>query len=83
MSEALPARKTIVGRNAASAAVLEIAYDAAVVAVDELIEAPDTTEFVSPGFIDLQVNGFAGVAGVARLYPGFGARRSRGECRPH
>jgi N-acetylglucosamine-6-phosphate deacetylase len=61
MSEALPARKTIVGRNAASAAVLEIEYDAALVAVDELIEAPDMAEFVSPGFIDLQVNGFAGV----------------------
>jgi N-acetylglucosamine-6-phosphate deacetylase len=61
MSEALPARKTIVGRNAASAAVLEIEYDAALVAVDELIEAPDLAEFVSPGFIDLQVNGFAGV----------------------
>jgi N-acetylglucosamine-6-phosphate deacetylase len=61
MSEALPAKKTTIGRNAASAAILKIEYDAAVVAVDELIEAPDVAEFVSPGFIDLQVNGFAGV----------------------
>jgi N-acetylglucosamine-6-phosphate deacetylase len=61
MLETSLVRKTIVGRNAASpAAVLEISYDAAVLSVDELIQAPDVADFVSPGFIDLQVNGFAG-----------------------
>jgi len=61
MSEVSSVKKRIVGRNSASQAVLEIHYDAAVLAVDELIEAPDVAEYVSPGFIDLQVNGFAGV----------------------
>jgi len=55
MSEVLSVKKKIVGRNSASQAVLEIHYDAAVLAVDELIEAPDVAEYVSPGFIDLQV----------------------------
>jgi N-acetylglucosamine-6-phosphate deacetylase len=36
-------------------------YDELVNAVDELIRPPETTEFVSPGFVDVQVNGFAGV----------------------
>jgi len=61
MSEVSSVKKRIVGRNPASQAVLEIRYDAALLAVDELIEAPDVVEYVSPGFIDLQVNGFAGV----------------------
>lgn len=60
MLEASSVRKTIVGKNAASAAVVEVEYDAAVLAVDELIQPPEVAEFVSPGFIDLQVNGFAG-----------------------
>jgi N-acetylglucosamine-6-phosphate deacetylase len=60
MLEASPVTKTIIGRTAASPAVLEISYDNALLAVDELIQAPDTAEFISPGFIDLQVNGFAG-----------------------
>src|SRR5690242_7864490 len=61
MSEVSSVKKRTVGRNPASHAVLEIHYDAALLAVDELIEAPDVVEYVSPGFIDLQVNGFAGV----------------------
>jgi N-acetylglucosamine-6-phosphate deacetylase len=32
-----------------------------ITAVDELIHPPSTEEFLAPGFIDLQVNGFAGV----------------------
>ncbi len=61
MLEASSVRKTIVGRNAGSpAAVLEISYDAAVLSIDELIHGPDVADFVSPGFVDLQVNGFAG-----------------------
>ena len=61
MSEVSSVKKRIVGRNPASQQVSEIHYDAAVLAVDELIAAPDVAEYVSPGFIDLQVNGFAGV----------------------
>ncbi len=61
MSEASFSKKTIVGKNAGSPAVLEVSYNAALVGVDELIQAPDVAEFIAPGFIDLQVNGFAGV----------------------
>jgi N-acetylglucosamine-6-phosphate deacetylase len=61
MSEASSSRKAIVGKNPGSSAVLEVNYHAALLAVDELIRAPDVSEFVAPGFIDLQVNGFAGV----------------------
>jgi len=61
MSEASSLRKTIIGKNAGSSAVLEVSYDAALAGVDELIQAPDVSEFLAPGFIDLQVNGFAGV----------------------
>src|SRR3954452_8795251 len=61
MSEALSSQKTIVGKNPGSPAILEVSYDAALLAVDELIQPPDVSEFLAPGFIDLQVNGFAGV----------------------
>src|SRR3954452_11727200 len=33
----------------------------AISAVDELISPPSTQHYLTPGFIDLQVNGFAGV----------------------
>lgn len=61
MSEASSSRKTIVGKNPGSSAVLEVEYGVALLAVDELIQAPEVPEFLAPGFIDLQVNGFAGV----------------------
>jgi N-acetylglucosamine-6-phosphate deacetylase len=61
MSETSPVRKTIVGKITGSSAVFEVNYDAALLAVDELIQPPDVSEFLAPGFIDLQVNGFAGV----------------------
>jgi len=61
MSEASSSRKTIVGKNPGSSAVLEVEYGVALLAVDELIQAPESSEFLAPGFIDLQVNGFAGV----------------------
>jgi N-acetylglucosamine-6-phosphate deacetylase len=41
--------------------VVRVEYRNAVEAVDELIQPPDTDEFLVPGFVDLQVNGFAGV----------------------
>jgi N-acetylglucosamine-6-phosphate deacetylase len=41
---------------------VEIHYDAVINGVDTLIDAPANNDlFVAPGFIDLQVNGYAGV----------------------
>lgn len=57
MSKAL----SLTGRMAGMSEVVQVDYDIAIQAVDELIRPPETPEFVSPGFIDLQVNGFAGV----------------------
>ena len=39
----------------------EIGFDSVIQSADELISPPAVAEFVSPGFIDIQVNGFAGV----------------------
>ncbi len=52
---------SIAGRVAGTSSVVQVDYDVAIQAVDELIRPPETREFLSPGFIDLQVNGFAGV----------------------
>lgn len=54
-------RKFVAGKLAGTSSVLEIEYDTAIQAADELIRPPDTDEFVAPGLIDLQINGFAGV----------------------
>ena len=52
---------SVKGKSTADSAVLKIDFNAALLAVDELLRAEPVDEFVSPGFIDLQVNGFAGV----------------------
>ena len=44
-----------------TSSVVRVEYGDAIQAVDELIEPPETEEFLFPGFIDVQVNGFAGV----------------------
>jgi N-acetylglucosamine-6-phosphate deacetylase len=54
-------RKIMLGRSPGSSAVFELAYHRLLSSVDELIRPPEIAEFVAPGFIDLQVNGFAGV----------------------
>ena len=54
-------KKLLPGRLAGTPSVVEIEYLTAIQAVDELIYPPDVDEFLAPGFIDLQVNGFAGV----------------------
>jgi N-acetylglucosamine-6-phosphate deacetylase len=53
--------KTITGRVPGSSSVVQVEYDSAIQAVDELIKPPDEAEYLSPGFIDVQVNGFGGV----------------------
>jgi N-acetylglucosamine-6-phosphate deacetylase len=50
-----------VGKLPGTASVYEIGFDSVIQSADELISPPAMAEFVSPGFIDIQVNGFAGV----------------------
>jgi N-acetylglucosamine-6-phosphate deacetylase len=50
------------GRSAVSGEPIEIAFESAIQNVDPVLDgAGDSETFVAPGFIDLQVNGFAGV----------------------
>lgn len=50
----------IIGKVAGSSAVLELRCGSTIDGVDELIAPPAIDEFVAPGFLDVQVNGFAG-----------------------
>jgi N-acetylglucosamine-6-phosphate deacetylase len=52
---------SVVGKLPGTTSVYEIGYDSVIQSADELISPPAVAEFVSPGFIDIQVNGFAGV----------------------
>jgi N-acetylglucosamine-6-phosphate deacetylase len=55
-------RNHVFGRVAGSSSVIRCEWEGlAVSAVDELISPPATRQYLAPGFIDLQVNGFAGV----------------------
>jgi N-acetylglucosamine-6-phosphate deacetylase len=49
------------GRSAVSGERIEIEFESAIRNVDPVLEEDDRDVFVAPGFIDLQVNGFAGV----------------------
>jgi N-acetylglucosamine-6-phosphate deacetylase len=49
------------GIDISTGASLEVSFDRAITAVDHLIQPLDGAPFLAPGFIDLQVNGFAGV----------------------
>lgn len=49
------------GIDVSSGASIEVSFDRAVTLVDHLIHPLDDAPFVAPGWIDLQVNGFAGV----------------------
>lgn len=53
--------KSLQGRLAGSSAVVQVEFNRFLSAVDELIRPPNTNYFLAPGFIDVQVNGFAGV----------------------
>lgn len=44
-----------------SGSFLKIDFDGALLAVDDVLQPEPKADFVAPGFIDLQVNGFAGV----------------------
>ena len=49
------------GRFVGTDLVHEISFDTTIRSVDELISPPETNEYIAPGLIDVQVNGFAGV----------------------
>ncbi|HTU43444.1 MAG TPA: N-acetylglucosamine-6-phosphate deacetylase [Bryobacteraceae bacterium] len=63
MSEtaAAHAKNSSIGVIPGTSSVVRVEYLDAITASDELIQPPDTDEFLVPGFIDVQVNGFAGV----------------------
>jgi N-acetylglucosamine-6-phosphate deacetylase len=61
MFEAVGTKKAVIGRRPGGSSVWRVDFDTTLTAVDELIHPPETAEFLAPGFIDLQVNGFAGV----------------------
>src|SRR5579871_6723987 len=48
------------GQNVSTRESIEVEFDAAIAHVDPLL-AGDATDWIAPGFVDLQVNGFAGV----------------------
>jgi N-acetylglucosamine-6-phosphate deacetylase len=52
---------SVKGKSTTGSAVLQIDFNAALIAVDDLLRPEPIDEFIAPGFIDLQVNGFAGV----------------------
>jgi N-acetylglucosamine-6-phosphate deacetylase len=52
---------SVQGKSTTGSSILKIDFDSVVLAVDELLRPEPTDVFVAPGFIDLQVNGFAGV----------------------
>jgi N-acetylglucosamine-6-phosphate deacetylase len=57
----MSASSVLTGRVAGASSVVQVEYDSVITAVDDLISPPETTDFIVPGFIDVQVNGFGGV----------------------
>jgi len=51
----------VIGIDVSSSAAVEVSFDRAITVVDHLIRPLDNPAFLVPGFIDLQVNGFAGI----------------------
>ncbi len=49
------------GIDAQTGAAVEVEFDQVIRSVEHLISTPPDLPFLAPGFIDLQVNGFAGV----------------------
>ena len=56
-----PKRNSAEGKIAGTGSVVRVEFNNLIQTVDDLIHPPETNEFLAAGFIDLQVNGFAGV----------------------
>jgi N-acetylglucosamine-6-phosphate deacetylase len=54
-------QRSLRGKTPEGLGVIEVVFETAIQGVDELIRPPDILEYLAPGFIDVQVNGFAGV----------------------
>ena len=54
-------KKELFGKSARTGEALVVQYDAGIQSVDDLVTPPELKDFIAPGLIDLQVNGFAGV----------------------
>ncbi len=52
---------SVKGKSTTDSTLLKIDFNAALLAVDDVLRPEAVNEFVAPGLIDLQVNGFAGV----------------------
>jgi len=52
---------TVNGVDVSTGALVEVTFDRVISVVDHLIRPLENPPFIAPGFIDLQVNGFAGV----------------------
>ena len=52
---------SVKGKSTTDSTVLKIDFNAALLAVDDVLRPEALEEFIAPGLIDLQVNGFAGV----------------------
>ncbi len=49
------------GRDAAGGAIVEVGFDTTIVSVDHPLAPPEDVSYLAPGWIDIQINGFAGV----------------------
>ncbi len=62
MFDTVNAERSAIGRSSRDSSVWRVEFSGTtIIAADELIHPPETNDFLAPGFIDLQVNGFAGV----------------------
>jgi N-acetylglucosamine-6-phosphate deacetylase len=61
VNKSVPARNVCYGLDLFANAPVEIRFDRVITLVDHLIQPPADLPYVAPGWIDLQVNGFAGV----------------------
>jgi len=51
----------VIGTDVSSGAAVEVSFERAITVVDHLIRPPENPAIIAPGWIDLQVNGYAGV----------------------
>lgn len=54
-------KRTLTGRIAGTSTIVQADFNSTIQSVNELITPPATEEFLSSGFVDVQVNGFGGV----------------------